>query len=144
MKYRAVFWNFEFQNILARFCTRLPTCSSKCANVELPRPLQVQGMSHSAHLGFLEESWGPYGKLAFYVGPAMNHYQCYKVYVSSTKRIITTDTIEYAEDNLFDIPYSSKEDELLDAGVDLQNIINDEKTHTFHPLSPRQTAMGKL
>ena len=66
------------------------------------------------------------------------------VYVLSTKKVITTDTIEYTEDNLFEIPYSSKEDELLDAVIDLQNILKNKGPPTSHPLSSRQTAINKL
>ena len=89
------------------------------------------------------ESWGPHGKLAYYVGPAMNHYRCHRVYIPSTKKVIITNTIEYTEDNLFEIPYSSKEDELLDAVIDLQNILKSEGPPTSHPLSPRQTTINK-
>lgn len=108
-------------------------------------PLALPGIKVIVHNNVsTRESWGPHGKLAYYVGPAMNHYRYCRVYVQSTKKIITTDTIEYAEDNLFEIPYSSKEDQLLDAVEDLQSILKEEVPLTSHPLSPRQTAIDKL
>ena len=61
------------------------------------------------------ESWAVHGKLGYYIGPAMNHYRCYQVYLPTSKRIITTDTLQCTEDNSFDTPYSSKEDDFLDA-----------------------------
>ena len=74
----------------------------------------------------------------------MSHYRCYKVYLPSTQKIIVTDTIEYAEDNLFDIPYSSKEDELLDVAKQLEHLLKDEAPMNSHPLSPQQQAIEKL
>ena len=61
------------------------------------------------------ESWGPYSKIAYYVGPVLSNYRCYKVYIPATKIIIIIDTIEYIEDNLFEVPYKSVKDYILDA-----------------------------
>ena len=108
-------------------------------------PLAPPGIKVIAHNSIeTRDSWGPHGKLAFYVGPAMNHYRCYKVYLPSARSIITTDTIECTEDNLFEIPYSSKEDDLLDAVQDLQSMLKDTRPLHTNSLSPRQTAIEKL
>jgi hypothetical protein len=41
------------------------------------------------------DSWAPHGEEAFYVGPAINHYRCYEVHVSKTKRCRITDTLSW-------------------------------------------------
>ena len=90
------------------------------------------------------ESWAVHGKLGCYIGPAMNHYRCYQVYLPTSKRIITTDTLQYTEDNSFDIPYSSKEDDLLDAVTGLQSLIIDDPAQLKDNTSPRAQAISKL
>jgi len=130
----------------SRIHPHLSAYNSLCGAFNFSKtPLAPPGIKVIAHNNVsTRESWGPHGKIAYYVGPAMNHYRCYKVCVQSTKKIIVTDTIEYTEDNLFEIPYSSKEDELLDAVVDLHKILKDETPLTSHPMSPRQAAIAKL
>ena len=56
--------------------------------------------------------WAPHGKLGFYVGPAMNHYRFYNIYNPSTKQICTTDTLEYTEDNIFEVPHETMQEKL--------------------------------
>ena len=41
------------------------------------------------------KSWASHGKRGFYVGPAPNHVKCHRVYVTSTKGIRTSDTVEF-------------------------------------------------
>ena len=53
----------------------------------------------------VRETWAPHGKTGYYVGPARNHYRCYKIYIPTTRSIVTTDTIEYCDDNKFEITY---------------------------------------
>jgi hypothetical protein len=67
------------------------------------RPLRFQWHPHCppgikvlAFDGLAErDSWAPHGVEAFYVGPAMNHYRCYEVHVSKTKRSRITDTLSW-------------------------------------------------
>ena len=41
------------------------------------------------------ESWAPHALDAWYLGPAPDHYRCYKVYMWSTRRERTTDTLTW-------------------------------------------------
>jgi hypothetical protein len=41
------------------------------------------------------ESWAPHGKLAWYLGPAMEHYRCYQLYVPETGGIHTSGRVEF-------------------------------------------------
>jgi hypothetical protein len=39
-------------------------------------------------------SWDPHGVEGWYLGPATEHYRCYRVYVSKTRAEQITDTVE--------------------------------------------------
>jgi hypothetical protein len=39
-------------------------------------------------------SWDPHGVEGWYLGPATDHYRCYRVYVSKTRAERITDTVE--------------------------------------------------
>lgn len=41
------------------------------------------------------QTWEPHGQDGWYIGPAMEHYRCYKVYVSATGAERIADTIEF-------------------------------------------------
>ena len=40
-------------------------------------------------------SWGYRGKQAWYVGPAHNHYQCFRCYVPETNQEVVVDTLTF-------------------------------------------------
>jgi hypothetical protein len=44
-------------------------------------------------------TWAPPGKHGYSLGPAMHHYQCQNVYISSTASERTVDTIEFFPHN---------------------------------------------
>ena len=41
------------------------------------------------------KSWDKHGQLGWYIGPAMEHYRCYKVYVNKTNAERVGDTVEF-------------------------------------------------
>jgi hypothetical protein len=90
------------------------------------------------------ESWGPHGKIGYYIGPALNHYRCYRIYLKSTKREIITDTLQYTEDNLFEIPYKSTEDQLLDTANELKDLISTPKPLQTNVYNPQYEAIAIL
>ena len=46
-------------------------------------------------------SWGKHGLRGFYLGPALSHYRCSRVYITSTGDIRTTDTLAHFPVPLF-------------------------------------------
>jgi hypothetical protein len=40
-------------------------------------------------------SWDPHGKLGWYLGPALEHYQCHQCHVSATNSERISDTVEF-------------------------------------------------
>ena len=43
--------------------------------------------------------WGQYGVQGWYMGPSVEHYWCYKVYISNTRAEIIVDTVELFPEN---------------------------------------------
>ena len=43
------------------------------------------------------DSWGLNGIDGWYLGPAMDHYQCYNCYIPSTRAKHISDTVEFQE-----------------------------------------------
>jgi hypothetical protein len=57
-------------------------------------------------------SWDYRAKQGFYVGPALNHYRCYKLVKSETKQKVISDTVQFRHAYL-QIPAVSAEDKIL-------------------------------
>ena len=43
----------------------------------------------------VRNTWGFHGERAWYIGPAINHYRCYKCLVPSTSKEVITDTVKF-------------------------------------------------
>ena len=48
----------------------------------------------STKCSIVRGNWDPYGVDGYYIGPAEEHYRCYRVYIPSTKRVIVIYTLE--------------------------------------------------
>ena len=44
------------------------------------------------------KTWGPYATDGWYISPALNHYRCYKVYISTTGQERVSDTVEFIKE----------------------------------------------
>eukprot|EP01034_Spumella_vulgaris_P031394 gene31394-38776_t len=60
-------------------------------------------------------SWGPHGKHGFYLGPALEHYRCYNIFVTATGRTRVSDSIAWFPAS-FHMPGSSAK-ELLEKAI---------------------------
>jgi hypothetical protein len=63
-------------------------------------------------------AWASHGIAGFYIRPAMHHYRNYKAYITETRGIRTTNTIEFFPDKV-DMPTTSSDDRLAAATEDL-------------------------
>lgn len=61
-------------------------------------------------------SWASHGKLGFYVGPALQHYRCYTIWVKETKATRISDTIAWFPEKIA-LPGPSPVD-MLTAAID--------------------------
>lgn len=69
-------------------------------------------------------SWSPHGVDGFYVGPALQHYRCYKVYVTKTKRTRIAETLSW-HPHTVTMPTSSATDLLHAAVLDLHTALRE-------------------
>ena len=130
----------------SRIHPHLSAYHSLCGAFNFKRtPLAPPGIKVIAYNSVgTRESWATHGKLGCYVGPAMNHYRCYQVYIPSTRKIIISDTLQYTDDNMFEIPYKSKDDNLHDAVTELQTMMHSPSPLPTHTNTPRAQAIEKL
>lgn len=62
----------------------------------LKHPMAPPGIKVVAHSKpGIRQSWQPNGELGYYVGPATQHYRCFRVYFPKTKTIRVTDTVTF-------------------------------------------------
>jgi hypothetical protein len=72
-------------------------------------------------------TWSPHGQDGWYIGPALEHYRCYTVYITKTRSNRIVETVEFSP-HKFTLPFPSFSDLATQAAVDL--------THTL--LNPQQ------
>lgn len=68
------------------------------------------------------KSWDPHVKLGWYVGPEMNNYRCYKVYIENTGSERITDTVKFISKK-YGTPYLTNEEEIAVASNKLSDAL---------------------
>jgi hypothetical protein len=90
------------------------------------------------------ESWAPHGKLAWYLGPAPEHYRCYRLYIPETGGIRTSGTVDFFP-HYSTVPKLSSADAAAHAARDLIVAIENPYPKTSFPrLSTRHLTALKL
>jgi hypothetical protein len=51
-------------------------------------------------------TWAPHGQDGWYIGPALEHYRCYTVYITKTRSTRVVETVEFFP-NTFKLPFRS-------------------------------------
>jgi hypothetical protein len=77
-------------------------------------------------------TWAPHGQHGYSLGPAMHHYRCQNVYISTTASERIVDTLEFFPHN-YQIPQLSSTDMLLMAAKDMTDAF--QNTHTEVPFA---------
>lgn len=67
-------------------------------------------------------SWAAHGQSGFYVGPAVDHYRCFRVYSSTTNRVRVSDTLAWFPEP-FKLPGSSSTELVLAAVNNLAEVL---------------------
>jgi len=87
-------------------------------------PLAPPGMRCVAHeKPHQRTSWSPHGVDAWYVGPALEHYRCFKVYIPTTRATRTIDTLDFFPHNDLRTPFCSPGDAVIRAAHDLTHAL---------------------
>ena len=71
-------------------------------------------------------SWAPHGVEGWYLGPAMEHYRCYRVIASKTGGERITDTIQFFPHDV-PMPGSSSQDRAREAAIELTDALKNFK-----------------
>jgi hypothetical protein len=67
-------------------------------------------------------TWAPHGQHGYSLGPAMHHYRCQNVYISSTASERIVDTLEFFPHN-YQMPQLSSTDRLIMAAKDMTDAL---------------------
>jgi hypothetical protein len=67
-------------------------------------------------------TWAPHGQHGYSLGPAMHHYRCQNVYISTTTSERIVDTLEFFPHN-YQMPQLSSTDRLLMAAKDMTDAL---------------------
>jgi hypothetical protein len=63
-------------------------------------------------------TWAPHGKDGWYIGPALEHYRCYTVYITKTRTKRIVETVELFPEKIT-LPFPSSQDLATQAAADL-------------------------
>ena len=86
-------------------------------------PLAVPGTAVIAHeMPDQRDSWGPHGKPAFYLGTAMEHYRCHRVWIPSLSSVRVVSTVAWYPEPYY-MPGASLLEMLTAAVTDLTAIV---------------------
>jgi hypothetical protein len=55
------------------------------------------------------QTWAPHGQYGWYIGPALEHYRCYTVYITKTRGECVVETVDFFPEN-FKLPFPSAQD----------------------------------
>ena len=77
-------------------------------------------------------TWAPHGVDGWYIGPAMDHYQCYRVWIPSTHAERIADTIQFFP-TILRTPNLSHRDATLQAACELTHAL--QNLNNANPLS---------
>ena len=78
-------------------------------------------------------SWSPHGVEGYYIGPAMEHYRCYKVWIEETRSDRTGNTLVWLP-KMVPVPKTSSADAAVTAALDLIHAL--QHPHPASPLAP--------
>lgn len=122
--------------------SRLNTSQSAWAAMQGPydfnaHPLAPIGIRVVIHEKPVQRaSWAPHGIDGFYLGPASDHYRCYRCWSIDTQRERITDTVAWHPQDVI-MPGASETEVLTNAILDLQQTLSD--TANDVPLSCKPT-----
>jgi hypothetical protein len=82
-------------------------------------PMAPQGtriIAHETPSG--RRTWAPHGQDGWYIGPALEHYRCYTVYITKTRTNKIVETVDFFPEKII-LPFPSSHDLATQAAADL-------------------------
>jgi hypothetical protein len=68
------------------------------------------------------QTWAPHGQDGWYIGPALEHYRCYTVYITKTRGDRIEETVDFFPEK-FTLPFPSAQDLAIQAAADLTHAL---------------------
>jgi hypothetical protein len=67
-------------------------------------------------------TWAPHGQDGWYIGPALEHYRCYTVYITNTREDRIVETVDFFPEKST-LPFPSPQDLVTQSAVDLTHVL---------------------
>jgi hypothetical protein len=67
-------------------------------------------------------TWAPHGKDGWYIGPALEHYRCYTVYITKTRGERVVETVDFFPEKIT-LPFPSAQDLATKAAAELTHAL---------------------
>jgi hypothetical protein len=84
-------------------------------------------------------TWAPQRQDGWYIGPALEHYRCYKVYITKTREARIVETVEFPPEK-FTFPFPSAQDLAIQATADLtHDLLHPQPVGPFCQVGDEQT-----
>jgi hypothetical protein len=71
----------------------------------------------------MRRAWAPHGEDGWYIGPALEHYRCYTVYITKTRGERVVETVESPPPEKFKLPFPSAPDLATKAAAELTHAL---------------------
>jgi hypothetical protein len=84
------------------------------------------------------KTWAPHGQDGWYIGPALEHYRCYTVYITKTQSSRIVETVDFFP-HKFKIPFPSSRDLATQAATELTHaLLNPQPAGPFCQVGDKQ------
>jgi hypothetical protein len=67
-------------------------------------------------------TWAPHGQYGWYIGPALEHYRCYTVYINKTRGERVVETVDFFPEK-FKLPFPSTQELATQAAKELTHAL---------------------
>jgi hypothetical protein len=88
-------------------------------------------------------TWAPHGQDGWYIGPALEHYRCYTVYIMKTRSNRVVETVDFFSPK-FILPFPSSHDLATQAAADLRHtLLHPKPAGPFCQVGDEQTIASR-
>jgi hypothetical protein len=103
-------------------------------------PMAPPGTRIIAHeIPSRRRTWAPHGQDGWYIGPSLEHYRCYTVYITKTRRDRIVETVDFFPEKIT-FPFPSAQDLATQAAADLTHaLLHPQPAGPFCKVGDEQT-----
>jgi hypothetical protein len=88
---------------------------------------------------YIRRTWAPHGQDGWYIGPALEHYRCYTVYINKTRGERIVETVDFFPET-FKLPFPSTQDLATKAATELTHaLLHPQPADPFCKVGDEQT-----